>query len=142
MNWRRGFNRLYLVLSVCWAVGMPLKWAASLAETNRQLSETLLEGSREEQRNVFQLRAEGRHNEANLAQIEFEKTRQMSLDSLADANLAFGLRAIFVEENNWRWTLVFMFVPPAIVYGLLAGSYVLIRWIVRGFTSAEGTPAP
>jgi hypothetical protein len=128
---KRGLNRIFIVLTECWAVFWLLVFPVGAGEQGRI------------------------HYEADLKfcyeQYGLGTDHQFFADCLAMADREFkeglytGVGFIFPEGHGWSfrgyyqhmgWILVgLILVPPLLVYSLAWGISIVLVWIWRGFSS-------
>ena len=119
VTWRRGFHRVFVLLWMIWAlfvlVGLPILEVKRAGES----AATMYKWSHEYP-----------------IQDEKERAERDRLDNerWAHASLAY----IYKNEvfPNIHWFLLFIALPPIILYGLIRGVISVGKWIYSGFRAA------
>jgi hypothetical protein len=123
LNLRRGFNRIYLILSLLWCLWV-LWWPIK---------------GRNDKYSFYVLNAYG--DWRGCLENRLKSSQQCAFErdtALADAkrDTLDGNPYLWASGGSYATLLlfpVFMVVPPAIIYGLLFGLAKLGLWIINGF---------
>lgn len=115
ITWRKGFHRLFIVLSLIWVVYV-------LVVEPRQTSER-----RYRYAHVYKSYSETE------TQKEKEAREQLEKKNLEEAKLSYIYKVKMIRE--FPLVLLEIFLPPVFLYGLIRAVVFLARWLFRGFTS-------
>lgn len=115
MNVRRGFNRLFLVLSVSWAIYCSVIFPMVQSSEVVSQHHTALQS-------CYQLKTS--MNGILACVKSAEDNQQIGLDRWSFKNFYAGL---------WRPLLVAAVVLPLTLYGILRGAAAIALWVWRGF---------
>jgi hypothetical protein len=115
-NYRRGFNRIFVVLWAAWLFAVlvvwPINWVRQEKDRYGQLAVALSSGERTETQKV---------EDDKLLKAVWEQ-----------ASLTHFYRALMAD---WPFTLLLILGVPALVYGLWWGFVAVVGWVVRGFAT-------
>ena len=126
LNWRRGFNRVFVLAAVGWAIYVLFVYPM---QKRGEAFEYYTKGLTLCAEDSIQLNAPGKYQEC--ARHEEEKWRATV------AAYPFPL----IWQHDWLSRLfVFgvLMVPPAAAYGLLRLAWTILAWVKRGFQQASG----
>ena len=123
INWKKGFNRLFVVLSVAW--GVFALWYLPVRQWHEQFDMAYEEwNSCLESAESHSYRSEIDHKAAvEACNQERDKTRK-EIPPSAWADLGM---------NGWFFLILTALVPPAMVYVVVLVGLVIVRWVWRGF---------
>lgn len=144
IHWQRGFRRVFVVAVIEWAAFV----YGSGIRTHLLQSRDSLRAEREGYDELVRVCAEAALTHAPLPDRSF-CAEQSAIYQRAlrerenNASLEHQVRQAFLPPLLAADALV-AFVPPALVYAILAISSVVARWVLRGFRppSPDSTAAP
>ena len=104
-----GWQRIWLVASVCWIIGGSL-WIHSFAIDDAHTGYEI----------CFHSRSEGRSAEN------------------CESKYAANLHAVVADPYHWLYTAALTLIPIPIVWLIVYGLVALVRWIKAGFAPKPG----
>jgi hypothetical protein len=121
VNWRKGFNRVFVVVTVAWAAYVrfiiPLQ---QRRENDRLYGETF----------ELCLSTEAASSKDAAAKASAARCIQDAQNLLRSENAGYGWRDWYL---NYRVLIYFVILPPVAVYLLLWLVWAVVAWVTRGF---------
>jgi hypothetical protein len=117
MNYRRGFQRLYLVLAIAWIAAIPF------AVLSGRWEPYSAQGSSVPAAPVYD---DGKTVLAQLTDEQLQVYKELLLKKQAQALLEKNR----LVRAQWLWTIGLSLLPPFLMYGLL---FCIGPWVCRGF---------
>jgi hypothetical protein len=121
VNWRRGINRVFVVVTVAWAACVLFIIPIQQRRENDRLYGEAFE---------LCLSTEAASSKDAAAKASAARCIQDAQNLMRAEDAEYGLRNWYL---NYRVLIYFVILPPAAVYLLLWLVWAVVAWVTRGF---------